>query len=48
VQAALQQDEALRRGTYTFGGFLSASLPMSDLPQADLEKLIMEAYDEVD
>ncbi len=43
VQPALCQDTALRRGVYTFRGFLSANLPMTDLPQADLEKLILEA-----
>lgn len=41
VQQALRQDAALRRGVYTFGGFLSATLPTPDLPQADLETLIV-------
>jgi alanine dehydrogenase len=42
VQPALRQDAALQRGVCTFGGTLSASLPMADLPQADLGKLLVE------
>ncbi len=42
VQGALKRNVALRRGLYTFNGYLSATLPLPEFPQADLEKLVME------
>jgi alanine dehydrogenase len=40
LDEALKHNAALRRGVYTFDGSVSVTLPMTDLPQADLERVL--------
>ncbi len=45
---ALKRNVALRHGLYAFAGYLTDILPPSDLPRADLGRLVEHAHDAVD
>jgi alanine dehydrogenase len=42
IAQALRTNAALRRGVYVLDGFVSSNLPITGLPQIDMEKLILE------